>query len=130
MLLTYFLDLHLNPEFISKGGTENKKLLSSSVRTFFFTLIIKVTEPWRNIYSEHKVSHICSLFSPFTQVVQKFHSKANTSRYLNFYFLVYYSVYKYFSTPLTFKLLMNTEYTGNIAFAFTKVLCLCSVNAL
>lgn len=123
MLLTYFLDLHLNPEFISKGGTENKKLLSSSVKTFF-TLITKVPEPWRNIYSERKVSHICNLVSPFTQVVQKFHSNANISRCFNLYFLVYYSVYKYFSAPLVFKLLMNTEYTGNTVFVFTKVLCL------
>lgn len=64
MLLTYFLGLHLNPEFISKGGTENKKLcfLSSSVKTSFI-LITKVPEPQGNIYSEHKVSHICNSFS-------------------------------------------------------------------
>ena len=85
VLVTYFHGLHLNSEFISKGGTKNKKLcLYSSVK--IFTLIAKVPEPWGNIYSEHKVTH--SLLSVI-QVVQKFHSKANASTYFNLCFLVY-----------------------------------------
>lgn len=117
MFLTYFLGLYLNPEFISKGGTENKKLCLPSIKTF--TLITKVPEPWGNIYSEHKVSHICNPFSPlFYTGDTKGSFKSILLVDTLTYFLVYYSVYKYLKPPLLFKLIMNKEYTANTVCLF------------
>lgn len=86
MFLTYFLGLHLNSEFISKGGTENKKLCLSSIKSF--TLITKVPEPWGNIYSEHKATSVThSLFS-FTHVHKSFIQKSvivDTLTYISWY---------------------------------------------
>ena len=108
MFLTYFIYLHSNPEFISKGGTENKKLclLSFSVKSSF-TFITKVPKTWGNTDSEHKVIHICNPFFSFTQVVQNFHSNTNANRNISLYFLVYNSAYNYFKFLLLLLLLRH-----------------------
>lgn len=89
MFLTYFLGLHLNSEFISKGGTENKKLCLSSIKSF--TLITKVPELWGNIYSEHKATSVTHSLLSFTHVAQKFHSKASNSRYFISWYTILYT---------------------------------------
>ena len=99
-------------------------------------------EPWRSIYSEHKVSHICSLLSPLLQVVQKFHSNTNTkrkrkkkkktntntSRYFNLYFLYIILCTNMLASYSCLKTLW-TQNIQRLMFLFTTILCLCSVVA-